>query len=78
MTQMETIITAILGLNATLVGALIWVVKAVLGKLSKDIQDNTKATHELRDYQIKHARTQQQTNETLAELLRVQKEATNG
>ena len=53
---METIITAILALNGTLIGALIWVVKSVLGKLSCDIRENTRSTSELRDYQIAHAR----------------------
>lgn len=67
--SMEAIITGLLALNGTLVAALIWVVKKVIGTLSTDIRDNTKATAELRDYQISHARTQRETTDALRELV---------
>ena len=92
--MMETIAVAILGLNGTLVGALIWLLKStftrlfgndkdqgILSKfnltlvsLNEDVQENTRAIRELRDYQKQHARSQQEANDTLAQILRQQKE----
>lgn len=78
MNSMESIITGLLALNGTLVAALIWVVKTVIGKLSNDIRENTKVTGELRDYQKQHARAQLETNSTLQELLQLQREEKHG
>lgn len=69
-----TIITGVLALNGTLVAALIWVVKTVIGKLGTDTRDNTKVLGELRDYQKQHARAQLETNSALNDLIQIQRE----
>lgn len=92
---METLAVAILGINGTLVGCLIWLLKLVFSKLfgndkdpgilntfnatfqslNEDVQENTRAIRELRDYQKQHARCQQEANDTLAKILEHQQEA---
>ncbi len=91
---METLAIAILGLNGTLVGALIWLLKTSFTRLfgsaddpgilkqfnttfqslNADVQENTRAIRELRDYQKQHARSQREANETLAQILQHQQE----
>ena len=93
---METLAVAILGLNGTLVGALIWLLKvsftrlfgnaeapgilnefnSTFQSLNADVQENTRAIRELRDYQKQHARCQQEANDTLAKILEHQQETT--
>jgi len=90
----ETLAVAILGLNGTLIGCLVWLLKTVFTRLfgnekdpgilhtfnttfeslNADVQENTQAIRELRDYQRQHARSQREANDTLAEILKHQKE----
>jgi ribosomal protein S3AE len=71
--SMETITTTILALNGTLIGALIWVVKILIERLSADIKETTRTIRELRDYQVRCARLLETANETLAEMVALQK-----
>jgi hypothetical protein len=70
---METITTTILALNGTLIGALIWVVKILIERLSADIKETTRTIRELRDYQVRCARLLETVTETLAEMVALQK-----
>lgn len=71
--SMETITTTILALNGTLIGALIWVVKILIERLSADIKETTRTIRELRDYQVRCARLLETVTETLAEMVALQK-----
>jgi hypothetical protein len=80
---MDPTTAAIVGLNATLVGVLVWALKTLItrlfgdgrqdrgaiGAFLEDLEENTKAIRELRDYQRDHARAQVETKEALRELL---------
>jgi hypothetical protein len=43
--------------------------------LNEDVQENTRAIRELRDYQKQHAKCQREANHTLAQILKHQQEA---
>lgn len=80
---MDSVTAALMALNGTLIGALVWALKTLItrlfgngredqgvaGAFLTDLQQNTQAIRELRDYQREHARAQAQTTETLSELL---------
>lgn len=67
---MDPVNTALLGLTTTLIGVLIWALKTlitrlfgtgrddkgVVGAFLEDLEENTEAIRELRDYQKQHAR----------------------
>jgi hypothetical protein len=74
MNTMETITTTILALNGTLIGALIWVVKILIDRLSRDLQDTAKAIRDLREYQVMCAKSLETLNENLIQIARIQKE----
>lgn len=83
---MEQALLATLGILAALVAGLLKSLhtsqktfSTTIGGLVDELRQNTESIRELRDYQKEHARAQRETNQTLQELLQLQrKEATNG